>query len=159
MQIFRTKTGLINIVIALLTVLMLAFMFIPSVTYEPGTEDEGTVSVYAYIFFPNEKPYKYLTDYMEDTVDPDYKVNHVYAEPMLLMVFCVVSCIICFAGYKNIISSLFPIVWGIIGLMGSMTNSLIMLSSWRWVYYGLAVAVLMLAVLSGALNLLYRRKD
>ena len=153
MQLLKSKTGLINVVISILIVLMVALLFIPSITYN---EEGDKVSVYTYVLFPAERAYKNVGKYLEE-VNPDYQVNDIYAEPMLLLVVGIVSIIICFAGYKHWVSAVAPVIWGFIGIKGAMANILMRLSSLNTVYLIISIAVILLAAIGFAMNTVFKR--
>ena len=110
------------------------------------------------MLFPAERTYKNVGNYLEE-VNPDYQVNDIYAEPMLLLVVGVVAIIICFAGYKHWISAVAPIIWGFIGIRGAASNILMRLSSWNTTYMAIPIAVILLAALGFALNTAFKTQD
>ena len=154
MQLLKSKTGLINIVICILIVLTVVLLFVPSISYDEEKED---VSVYTYVLFPAERTYKNVGKYLEE-VNPDYKVNDIYAEPMLLLVVGVVAVIICFAGYKHWISAVAPIIWGFIGIRGAASNILMRESSLNNIYMIIPIVVIGLAAIGFVLNTAFQKK-
>jgi len=167
MQVFKTKTGLINVLISLLIVVMVALMFVPSIDYAKK-EDTYETSVYGYVFMLTEKPWRYMTDYIEDGLADDilgegagenYSVNDCFGEPMLILLLGVTFIVICFYGYKHWFPTITNVIWGIIGIVGATSNPIMKMSGLQTVYLILPIAVIVLALLNGALTTVLKKKE
>ena len=158
MERFKTKCGLVNMLICLLIIVTVALMFVPSITYQPGTEKEGKTSIYSFVFLLSERSYKPVTKWFEE-VDPDYAPNNIYGEPMLILVLGIVAIALCISVYKGWFSSVFPCIWAVIVFKGCSSNLLFQQSTLKTVYMILAVAVIVLALVSFVFNTVLKAKE
>ena len=158
MDRFKTKHGLVNMLICLLIVVTVVLMFVPSIHYAPGTEKEGTTSVFSFVFLLSERSFKPVVKWLEE-IDPGYAPNQIFSEPMLILVFGIVSIALCISVYKGWFSSVFPCIWGAVVIKGCTSNILFLQSSMCKVYFGLGVAVILLAALAFIFNTAFKAQE
>lgn len=167
MKVLKCKSGLVNVVISLLIVLLIASMFVPSVEYA-RKEDAYECSVYGYVFMLTDKPYRYLTDAIEDGefdavlgegAGENYSVNDCFSEPMLILLLGVVCIVISFYGYKHWFPCLTNIVWAIIAIKGAVANPIVALSSLQTLYLVLPIIAAVLVVVNFLFTTVLKKKE
>jgi len=67
--------------------------------------------------------------------------------------------VICFYGYKHWFPTITNVIWGIIGIVGATSNPIMKMSGLQTVYLILPIAVIVLALLNGALTTVLKKKE
>ncbi len=146
----KTIAKILSFVVAVLMLAMLVMQFMPFWTVE-----DHTVSIADYTWMTKE--HRDLTAefkaYYKEVYDIPYSTNYVFLMPVIVFVCCVIGTIMCCVKPGNWIYYLLPVVGGIYGAQGYLTNPLFQMGQ-NWVLHMvlcIAIAVVGAAGLACAL--------
>ncbi|MBR3873906.1 MAG: hypothetical protein IKJ26_07010 [Clostridia bacterium] len=117
-KLFHTRSGLLNLLCAILMIALLVCQFSPFWQY--GEPDSQTaVSINGYIWFPTDNAA--LTKQLQ-SIDPDHEVDGILAMPLLHLLLCVAGIILCLFKPDTAAAPLFPLAAGLVGIWGYLAK-------------------------------------
>lgn len=132
---------IIHILIAVAMVFLVVLTGVPYFQYEGGA-----ASISGYVWFPYE--HAEFEAYLQTQI-ADYNINDAVGIPIFIQVFGILGAILLILKGGSILSSIYAVAWGGIGLIGYATSRFLQLGG----MYGLHIAVLVAALVLGGVNL------
>ena len=133
----KKKNNPINVFDIICAVLMLALvvcLFMPFWTV--GTE---SISMQEYIWMPEAN--EAFTDYFQDAIHKDFRVNDVTLVPIFVLVSGVLGAYFCLIKRSKLGACVCTLCCGIIGMIGFLTSPAMQMGAYWQVYLALSIVV------------------
>lgn len=131
---------LCNIALVVLMLAMLVCQFLP---FWAVGEEQFSMQEYTWFTWNCAE----LTDYLGDTVDPDFMVKDVVLVPFVMLFGCVLGSIFCLLKRKNAGIATIPLCVGAIGVWGYLTNPAFQLGALWQVHLVLCILMVVVALI------------
>lgn len=138
----KTKTTpmiLCNVICAVLMLALLLFQALPF--WDIGTQQ---ISIQQYIGFPADYPE--LTSYFQAQLNPDFMVNDVVLMPIIVLVIGLLGAVFCIWKCKKCWVFLFPMICGIAGMWGYLTNPAFQMGAMWQLHLVLSILMTLLSI-------------